>query len=65
MFRFANPHALWLLLLIVPLVLMTLRRRNRSVAFSSLELVTLAGLRAAWWKRHGKRLCIARGWKCG
>jgi Ca-activated chloride channel family protein len=54
MFRFAEPHALWLLLLIVPLVYLSRRRRDRSVAFSSLHLVASAGLEASLWKRHGK-----------
>jgi Ca-activated chloride channel family protein len=52
-FRFAYPHLLWLLLLIVPLVYWTIRRRERSVAFSSLHLIDAAGLQAAFWKRHG------------
>jgi Ca-activated chloride channel family protein len=55
MIRFAHPEVL-LLLLIAPLVAWwTLRRaRERSVAYSSLDLLLGAGLEARAWKRHGK-----------
>lgn len=56
MFRFAYPYALFLLLLLVPLLYMAWRprRRERSIAYSSLGLVHAAGLQASMWKRHGK-----------
>ncbi len=55
MFRFAYPEML-LLLLLVPLVAWwTLRPgRERSVAYSSLDLLLGAGLGASVWKRYGK-----------
>ncbi|MCH7548090.1 MAG: VWA domain-containing protein [Candidatus Krumholzibacteriota bacterium] len=55
MFRFAYPLAL-LLALIVPAVLymMLRRRRERSVAYSSIELFIGAGLEASVWKRYGR-----------
>lgn len=55
MFRFAHPDVL-LLLLLLPLVAgWTLRRgRERSVAYSSLDLLLGAGLGASAWRRHGK-----------
>ncbi len=55
MFRFEHPLLL-LLLALVPLVAwLSLRRgRERSVAYSSLDLLLGAGLEAAAWKRHGK-----------
>jgi Ca-activated chloride channel family protein len=55
MFRFAHPEVL-LLLLLVPLVAWwTLRKgRERSVAYSSLDLLLGAGLAASAWKRYGK-----------
>ncbi|HEX5131012.1 MAG TPA: VWA domain-containing protein [Candidatus Krumholzibacteria bacterium] len=55
MFRFEHPW--WLLLLLaLPLVAwLSLRRgRQRSVAYSSVDLLLGAGLEAAAWKRHGK-----------
>jgi Ca-activated chloride channel family protein len=56
MFRFAEPNAFFLLLLLIPLVYFTLRRprRERSIAFSSLELIEVAGLVAPAWKRHAR-----------
>lgn len=56
MFRFAHPYALLLLLLVVPMVYYGLRkpRRERSIAFSSLTDLTLAGMRAPFWKRYAK-----------
>ena len=55
MFRFAYPYALFLLLLLVPVVYLSLRhRRERSVGYSSLELFLGAGLEASPWKRFGK-----------
>lgn len=55
MFRFAVPQLLWLLSLIVPLVYYSVgrRRRERSVAFSSLKLIEAAGFEAPVWKRYG------------
>ncbi len=55
MFRFAYPQLLALLAL-VPLVgWFALRRRHeRSVAYSSLDLLLGAGLEASAWKRYGK-----------
>ena len=53
MFRFAHPILLLLLLLIPPAVWYALRwRRERSVAYSSLDLLLGAGLEAPLWKRH-------------
>jgi Ca-activated chloride channel family protein len=56
MFRFAHPEAL-LLLLLVPLVAWWTGRRGRerSVAYSSIDLLLSAGLAASPWKRHGAR----------
>lgn len=56
MFRFEYPQAFLLLLLLVPLLYFELRgkRKRRSVAFSSTDLVSEAGLEAAAWKKHGK-----------
>ena len=53
MFRFAHPLLL-LLLLVIPLAAWyVLRwRRERSVAYSSLDLLLGAGLEAPLWKRH-------------
>lgn len=61
MFRFANPYALLLLLLLVPLIYYGLRRRNkeRSVAFSSLEIIDDAKLQAPLWKRYARVLLRA------
>jgi Ca-activated chloride channel family protein len=54
MFRFAYPYAFLLLILVVPAVYLALRkRRERSVGYSSLDLVLGAGLAAAGWKRFG------------
>lgn len=55
MFRFAHPEV-FLLLLLVPLVAWWTPRkgRERSVAYSSLDLLVGAGLAASAWKRHGK-----------
>jgi len=55
MFRFAYPLVL-LLLLLLPLVAwwMLRRGRERSVAYSSLDLLLGAGLGASAWKRYGK-----------
>ncbi len=53
MFRFAYPYVLALLALVPIAVWYVLRlRRDRSVAYSSLELLLGAGLEAAPWKRH-------------
>jgi len=55
-FRFAQPEAFLLLLLFVPLLYMGVRtkRRERSIAYSSLDLIEAAGMTAAFWKRYGK-----------
>ena len=53
MFRFEHPWVL-LLLLLVPVALWYVRRRKeRSVAYSSLDILLGAGLEAPVWKRHG------------
>jgi Ca-activated chloride channel family protein len=54
MFRFAEPNAFFLLLLLVPLIYLNLRprRRERSIAYSSLDLIEAAGLVAPVWKRY-------------
>jgi Ca-activated chloride channel family protein len=54
MFRFAVPQAFFLLLLLIPLVYLTFRKgkRERSVAYSSLDIVEAAGLVAPAWKRY-------------
>jgi Ca-activated chloride channel family protein len=55
MFRFAYPYALLLALLVVPVVYLALRnRRQRSVGYSSLDLLLGAGLEASAWKRYGR-----------
>ncbi len=55
MFRFAHPEVLFLLLLIPVVVWWALRpKRERSVAYSSLDLLLGAGLGASAWKRYGK-----------
>jgi Ca-activated chloride channel family protein len=55
MFRFAHPYALFLLVLLVPVAYLSVRRRReRSVGYSSLELLLGAGLEASPWKRFGK-----------
>ena len=53
MFRFAYPWMLLLLLLVPLAAWYAHRRRPRSVAFSSLDLLLGAGLEASAWKRHG------------
>ena len=53
MFRFAHPYLLFLLLLIPVAVWYVLRLRpERSVAYSSLDLLLGAGLEASPWKRY-------------
>jgi Ca-activated chloride channel family protein len=55
MFRFAYPYALFSLLVLVPVVYLAFRKqRGRSVAYSSINLVSDAGLEAGSWKRYGK-----------
>lgn len=55
MFRFAYPYALFSLLVLVPVVYLAFRKqRGRSVAYSSINLVSDAGLEAGLWKRYGK-----------
>lgn len=57
MFRFEYPQAFLLLLLLIPLVYYEIRsmgRRQRSLAFSSLDLIEGAGLEASVWKRYGR-----------
>lgn len=55
MFRFAHPEILWLLLLLPVVAWWTLRPgRERSVAYSSIDLLLGAGLGASAWKRFGK-----------
>jgi len=55
MFRFAHPEVLLLLLLVPVVAWWTLRPgRERSVAYSSLNLLMGAGLGASAWKRYGK-----------
>jgi Ca-activated chloride channel family protein len=53
-FRFALPHALFLLLFLIPLFYFSLgkKRRQRSVAYPSLGIIQAAGLQAAVWKRY-------------
>jgi Ca-activated chloride channel family protein len=53
-FRFAYPYAFALLALIVPAVWLALRqRRERSVAYSAIDLLLGAGLGAPAWTRFG------------
>jgi len=53
MFRFAHPYLLLLLLLIPVAIWYVLRvRPERSVAYSSLDLLLGAGLEASPWKRY-------------
>jgi Ca-activated chloride channel family protein len=53
MFRFAHPYLLFLLLLVPLAAWYVLRYRGeRSVAYSSLDLLLGAGLEAAAWKRY-------------
>lgn len=55
MFRFAHPEILWLLILLPVVAWWTLRPgRERSVAYSSIDLLLGAGLGASAWKRYGK-----------
>lgn len=55
MFRFEHPLLLLLLALLPVAAWYSLRRgRERSVAFSSVDLLLGAGLEAPAWKRHGK-----------
>ena len=56
MFRFEYPQAFLLLLLLVPLFYFETRgrRKRRSIAFSTTDLVTAAGLEASPWKKHGR-----------
>ncbi len=55
MFRFAHPEVLFLLILVPVLAWWSLRPgRERSVAYSSLDLLLGAGLGASAWKRYGK-----------
>jgi len=55
MFRFAYPYAFLLAVLIVPVAYLALRgRRERSVGYSSLDLLLRAGLEASAWKRFGR-----------
>jgi Ca-activated chloride channel family protein len=54
MFRFAYPQAFLLLLLLIPVLYweLTGKRRERSVAFPSLNLLSTGGLEASVWKRY-------------
>lgn len=55
MFRFAHPEVLLLLLLVPVVAWWSLRPgRERSVAYSSIDLLLGAGLGASAWKRYGK-----------
>ena len=56
MFRFAYPQAFLLLLLLIPLLYFELRgkRKRRSIAFSSTDLLGEARLVATSWKKRGK-----------
>lgn len=55
MFRFAHPEVLFLLVLVPLVAWWSLRPgRERSVAYSSLDLLLGAGLGASAWKRYGK-----------
>jgi len=55
MFRFAHPEVLLLLVLVPFVAWWSLRPgRERSVAYSSLDLLLGAGLGAPAWKRYGK-----------
>jgi len=58
MFRFAHPYLL-LLLLVIPVAVWYVARRRpeRSVAYSSLDLLLGAGLEASAWKRYAT-LCL-------
>lgn len=56
MFRFAIPQAFLLLSFLIPLFYFSLRKRKRerSIAYSSLDVIQAAGLEASVWKRHAK-----------
>ena len=56
MFRFAYPQAFFLLILLIPLLYFELagKRKRRSVAFSSLDLLVEARLGAGPAKKYGK-----------
>jgi len=54
LFRFAYPLAFLGLLLVPLLAWAALRRRNRSVGYSSVDLLLRAGLEASAWKRYGR-----------
>jgi Ca-activated chloride channel family protein len=56
MFRFAYPQAFFLLILLIPLLYFELagKRKRRSVAFSSLDLLVEARLGAGPVKKYGK-----------
>ena len=55
MFRFAHPEVVFLLVLVPLVAWWSLRPgRERSVAYSSLDLLLGAGLGASAWKRYGK-----------
>ena len=56
MFRFAIPQAFLLLSFLIPLFYFSLRKRKRerSIAYSSLDVIQAAGLEASPWKRHAK-----------
>ena len=56
MFRFAYPQAFFLLVLLIPLLYFELagKRKRRSVAFSSLDLLVEARLGAGPVKKYGK-----------
>ncbi|MCK4775840.1 MAG: VWA domain-containing protein, partial [Candidatus Krumholzibacteria bacterium] len=56
MFRFAIPQAFLLLLFLIPLFYFSprKRKRERSIAYSSLDVIQAAGLEASAWKRHAK-----------
>jgi Ca-activated chloride channel family protein len=56
MFRFAIPQAFLLLMFLIPLFYFSLRKRKRerSIAYSSLDAIQAAGLEASPWKRYAK-----------
>jgi Ca-activated chloride channel family protein len=55
MFRFAYPWLLLLLLLLAPVVWLALRKkRERSIGYSSIDLIVDAGLEASPWKKFGR-----------
>ena len=56
MFRFAIPQAFFLLLFLIPLFYLSLRKnkRERSIAYSSVDLARAAGLEASVWKRYSR-----------